>query len=110
MKKAVNIIYFVIGIFLLLLIFIALIRAGQGMLGSNLTFSGLLNFLSNSPAVIAPVNISNFFISSDWGIFNVFRNFFNIFSGLFGVIVWLATNIINIFAYIFYFVRFVFNI
>lgn len=76
---------------------------------SNLSFAGLLDWFSNLNSVEVNVDVGNFFIGGDWGIFDGLRNFFNIFAQAFGVIVWLFSNILNLLLYLVSFVRFIFS-
>jgi len=107
--KGRNILFLVLGIFFTFLLFVALIRNVNGGF-THITFSGLLEYLQNSPTLIPNFAISDFTIISDWGFLDGLRNFLNIFTQIFGLIVWFAKNAINGLLYVFYFVRFIFAI
>lgn len=105
--KAKNIILFTGSFIMILLLFIALIRNAQGW--QHLTFSGFLEYLTTSPTIIPSFSITDFAIVSDWGLFNGLKDFLNIFTQLFGIIVWVCSSIINVLLYLFYFLRFIFR-
>lgn len=98
---------------LMLLIFFGIIflRVFWVLRGSSNTvnFTGFLEFLSNLNSVDINVSVSNFVIGGDWGVFEFLRNFFNIFAQLFGVIVWLFSNIVNVLNYVLQFIFFLFS-
>lgn len=104
--KAKNIILFVGSSLLILLLFIALIRNANGY--EHITFTNFLDYISESPKVIPTLSISDFAITGSWGVFNDLKNFLNIFTQLFGIIVWFGSSILNIFLYAFYFLKFIF--
>ena len=105
--KAKNIILFTGSCIMILLLFIALIRNAQGW--QHLSFSSFLDYLTTSPTIIPSFSVTDFAIVSDWGIFNFFRDFFNIFTQTFGVLIWICSSIFNVLLYLFYFVRFIFR-
>lgn len=104
--KAKSILLFVASSIFVLLLIIALIRNVNGY--NHISFSSFLDYLSNSPKVIPLLSISDFTITGSWGLFEFLRNFLNIFTQLFGIIIWFGSSIINIFLYAFYFLRYIF--
>lgn len=98
---------------LMLLIFIGILflRVFWVLRGSSNTvnFTGFLEFLSNLNSVDVSISVADFSIGGDWGVFEFLRNFFNIFAQLFGVIVWLFSNIVNLINYLWQFVLFLFS-
>lgn len=107
-SSAKNIIVFVCSCAFICLLFIALIRNASGY--KHISFTTFLEFISNPPAIIPNVNISDFAITGSWGAFNFLKNFFNIFAQLIGIVVWFASSVLNLFAYAFYFIRYIFQI
>lgn len=105
MKK---VIYRVLFLFLMAVLIVSLFRRILG--GNSLTFNGLLDYLSNTQGVSIDINISNFSIGGNWGIVDGLRQFFNIFAKLFGVLVWLGSNLINLILFLAQFVSFVFAV
>lgn len=73
---------------------------------TGLTFTGFLEWLSNLNSIDITVNVSNFFIVGDWGWFDFFRNFLNIFAQIFGVIVWFGASFLTVLNYLLSFVLF----
>lgn len=79
-------------------------RANSGV---DLSFNGFLSMLSNSNSYSINVNISDFSINADWGLLNGLKNFFNVFANIFGVVVWLGSNLLNLVLFLGQFVAFV---
>lgn len=97
-----------LSIIAILILFIRLFWRLRGS-SNTLNFTGFLKFLSNLNSVdIGAVNINSFVVGGDWGVFNFLRNFFNIFANLFGVVVWLSANVINVIRYLVAFIQFLF--
>lgn len=88
-----------------LLFVIAFFRSING--SEPLTFTGLLETLSNSPQ-IALTNFLDFSIYGDWGIFDFLRDFINTFSSFLSVIVWLFSQIFQCIQYFVFIIDFVF--
>lgn len=114
-KQNRDLVFFRVGVLLriVLIIFLLILLATVvwRVRGSNntLTFTAFLEFLSNLNSVeIGQVDVSSFAIGGNWGIFDGLRNFFNVFSNLLGVLVWLGANVINVIRYIVAFVSFLF--
>lgn len=105
MKK---IIYHVLFLFLLVILIISLFRRVLG--GSYISFNGFLDYLSSVHGVSVDINISDFSIPGNWGVIDGLRQFFNIFAKMFGVIVWLASNLVNLILFVAQFVSFVFAV
>lgn len=101
---AKNILFFVFGCVLIVLLSASLIRNSNN--SSSISFTSFLEYLSNSPDFSLSVSISDFRIVADWGFFNSLRDFFNIFTVSFGFIVWFFTSVVNCLIYAFYFLRF----
>lgn len=91
----------------LLLLFVSLFRKANN--GSDISFASFLDWLSNLNTFQFNVNIQDFFIYGNWGVFDFLRNFFNIFTGLFGVIVYLFSNLLNLFIYLTQFIVFLYS-
>lgn len=97
---------FTILTFLLCLLFVvAFFRSING--SEPLTFTGLLETLSNSPK-IALTSFFDFSISGDWGFFDFFRDFINILGSVLSVVVWLFSQLIQCIQYFVYIINFVF--
>lgn len=99
-------------VFAIILCFILAINCIKG-LSSNisnntLSFESFLTYLSNAPAVVPNFSVSDFSITGDWGWFDFFRRFLNIFTGIFGVSCFLADYIMRVLNYFFYFIKFLF--
>ena len=99
-------IFKLLGIFLAFLIIISLIRKVNA--GTPVTFSSFLNWLGDVNSFHLGVNISDFTISSDWGMFNFFKEFLNIFTTSFGVISFIGSNLINLLVFLGQFLLFLF--
>lgn len=76
--------------------------------GANLSFSSFLNWLGNVDYFQLNIKISFFTIKGSWGAFNFLRNFFNIFANLFGVVVYMCSNLISLISFLTQFFAFVF--
>ena len=95
----------ILSLLLCLLFIIAFFRSVNG--SEPLTFTGLLETLSNSPK-IALTNFLDFSINGDWGFFDFFRDFINLLSSILSVIVWLFSQLIQCIQYFVYIINFVF--
>ena len=95
----------ILTLFLCLLFFVAFFRSING--SEPLTFTGLLETLSNSPK-IALTSFIDFSISGDWGFFDFFRDFINVLGSVLSVIVWLFSQLIQCLQYFVFIVDFVF--
>lgn len=76
--------------------------------GQTLTFTGLLDTLANFKAPFPNLSIANNAITAEWGIFNFFKDFLNIFINIFDFATFLAKSMTNLASYIFEIIRFVF--
>lgn len=98
----------VLALVFCIVLFVRLFWSLRGS-SSNLTFTGLLDWFSNLNSLDVNVDVGDYVIRGDWGIFNGFKNFLNIFTQSFGVIVWLFSNFLNLLLYCVSFVRFLFS-
>ncbi len=96
----------VISLILLALFIFGFSRKLSG--GDVVSFSSFLNWLGSVDSFSINVSISDFMIYSSWGAFNFLRDFLNIFAGMFGVIVYLCSNLINLIIFAGQFLRFLF--
>lgn len=88
----------IFGVIFLIFFLVAFIKGT--FTGSNLTFTGFLNFLSDCPRVFNNFSLLDFTITGDWGLFDGFRNFLNIFTGLFSIIVFACKSLINVLGFV----------
>lgn len=88
-----------------LLFVVAFFRSING--SDPLTFTGLLETLSNSPQ-IALTNFLDLSIGGDWGILDFFRDFINILGSVLSVVVWIFSQLIQCLQYFVFIVDFVF--
>lgn len=98
----------ILGLIFCIILFVRLFWSVRSN-SSSLTFTGLLDWFSNLNSLDISINVSNYEISGDWGIFNGFKNFLNIFAKAFGVIVWLFANLLNLLLYCISFLQFLFS-
>lgn len=96
----------VFAVLLCFMLIVSLVRKTAS--GDPLTFSSLLNWLGNLRSFSLQVNISDFTIVADWGLFNFLRNFLNIFTTSFGILYFLGANLINLLIFIGQFLLFIF--
>lgn len=100
-------------LFAMLLIF-AIVRTARGYdivyFSSFLDFISSNDFITNFGQLINPISnvISDLTIKSDWGLFNFLRDFFNVFSNIFGFVYWLVANMIYAVSFILRFVGYLF--
>lgn len=106
MNSKTSIVLNVFGVIIFSLLIVNFLRIMTGY--GSLTFESLLNYLQNAPSFDFYSIVSNYSITTDWGLFNFLRDFFNMFISLFNVIVFLAKNVLNLINYIIYFIRLVF--
>lgn len=71
------------------------------------TFTGLVEYMQDAPQVNFG-KFSDYRITSSWGAFNFLRNFFNWFTSMISIGVWLAQSFINLLLYAVYFVQYLF--
>lgn len=95
---------FILGFALVILLTISLFRTLSNT-STDLSFTGMLNYFSSVPSMQF-VNIADFTIVADWGIFNFLKNFLNLFAYLFGFSIWFSQNIYNLILWLFYMVRY----
>ena len=99
---------FIRVIFIIICVLLIFNFARKLSFNTDLSFSAFLNLLGSVDSFDIKVNISSFTINGDWGLFDGFRNFLNIFANLFGVIVYLGANLVNLFVFIGQFLTFMF--
>lgn len=105
MSKSSKIILRVLLIVSVCLVLLALIRTING--GTPVTFSGFLEYVSNCPNITSRAWL-DYTIYADWGVFNFLRDFLNIFTSLFSVLLYVFANLVQIVLYVGYFVSFIF--
>lgn len=91
--------YFLYLSFCLLLI-VCLFRVASGM--EPLTFTALLEGLNNCPSIM-PNGFVNLTIDGDWGIFEFFRHFLNIFTGGLSILLFTGALLVQVVVFICYF-------
>lgn len=101
-----RIIISVLFVFLFALLVINLFRRINN--GTNVSFNGFLDMLSRSNSFSITVNISDFTINGNWGLIDGLRQFFNVFAQIFGVLVWLGSNLINLILFLGQFLSYLF--
>lgn len=108
MSKADSGIALFFRIFFVIICFVLIINIGRILFnGTSVTFSGLLDFVSNSNFSQINVNIQDFVITADWGLFNGFRDFLNIFASLMGVTFFMVSNLLNLLLFVLNFVVYI---
>lgn len=80
----------------------------QAFSGADLSFASFLSWLGSVEDISINFSIESFFINGNWGIFDGFRSFLNIFTQLFAVIVYLGTQLINLVLFLGQFIAFLF--
>lgn len=103
-----RIILHILFVFVVCLIVINIFRSVNGFAGSSFGFNNLLSNLSRTDTLQLRFDISSFQIGGDWGIVDGVRQFFNAFATIFGVLIWLGTNLINLILFLAQFVRILF--
>lgn len=100
---------FIINILFIIICVLLIFNFARKLVNNaDLSFSGFLTWLGTVDSFNIQVDISSFRIGGDWGWFDGLRNFFNIFANLFGVIVYLCANLINLIIFIGQFLAFMF--
>lgn len=102
-----------VSISLLSLIFMVLVvvMLFRKFTGNNTipTFTSFLEMLTSIKTPTIPFSDFSFTtIASDWGIFNGFKSFLNMFVSLFNVLIFLANGLMTLGSYIYFFVRWLF--
>lgn len=105
--RNVGFVFRIIGLIFLIMIAIAVFWKLRGS-DNILITENFLEWLGNLNRLDINLNVENFSIRGDWGIFNGLRNFLNIFTSIFGVIIWLFSNLLQLVLYIVDFIRFIF--
>lgn len=104
--SAGNFIFSIMGLVIALLLIANIFR--QAFAGADLSFASFLNWLGSVEDISINFSVESFFIYGNWGIFDGFRSFLNIFTQLFGVIVYLGSQFINIIIFAGQFIAFLF--
>lgn len=99
-------IFSILSILLCLLLIFSIFKFS--FTSSDLSFSSFLNWLGSVNSTSINFSISDFYIYGNWGIIDGLRNFLNIFAQLFAVIVYLATQLINLIIFVGQFIGFLF--
>lgn len=108
LKKTGNLITAIMLIIISILLGIALFRFAFRGVNNDISFSSFLNWLGNVNSMPINVSITQFNIGGDWGVFEFLRNLLNIFTSLFGVIVYMSANLLNVLIFVSQFIRFIF--
>lgn len=91
-----NILFSVFSILFAIVLIVNLYKSASGQ--GSVTFTGMLQWLQNFSVGFQVPNLSNaigiFLIRGDWGIVDGLRQFFNLFSTLFGVGYYIVMNLI----------------
>ena len=103
------------GVFGVIFIILCLFAFSSVLMGrdSSISFTGLLNSISSIPTIDMSkifdfVNDMN--ITSDWGLFNWFRDFLNnLFMPLFGVAIYFSTAIAQLLVFLVWIFKFLFT-
>ena len=95
-------VFYVIFLFIFIIAFSGFLR---GEVASDITFTGLLNYLSNSPSIDVSWSFIDLTIYADWGVFNFLKLFFNWFTDIIEVLVMLFGMIIKGLSFIIYFIK-----
>lgn len=101
-----NFLFSIMALVLALLLIANIFR--QTFAGADLSFASFLSWLGSVEDISINFSIESFFIGGSWGIFDGFRSFLNIFTQLFGVIVYLGTQLINLVIFVGQFIAFLF--
>lgn len=94
--------------------FILLVSCLVGVLvDSSYEFQGtttLLKTLSTAPVMDSALLLDLIpSISADWGLFNWFRDFLNLFVSAINLLIFFGGNMLNVLIYVFYFLKDIFN-
>lgn len=104
-NKADNFLSIVIVIFTILFV-VSYVRSLLG--ASDITFASFLEFIQSVPEVSFASTFIDLTIVGDWGIFEFLRNFLNIFTNIFSVLIFLFGGLVQILLYAVYIVRYLF--
>ena len=99
-------IFALLGFFCFVLLVISFVYKTNN--SSYLTFRGFLDWLSSVNTTHFSVNVQDFTIVADWGIFNAIRDFLNIFGTMFGIIFFFGANLLNLLLFVSQFLVFIF--
>lgn len=97
---------FLLGFFAIALLMINYAHTANGL--GNVTFSGFLQWLSQVNTFPLKVDISSYGVSGNWGLLEGVRLFFDSFAKLFGVVIYLGANVINVLLFFAQFLYFIF--
>lgn len=103
------------GVFGVIFIILCLFAFSSVLMGrdSSISFTGLLNSISSMPTIdMSKVFdfVNDFQISSDWALFNWFRDFLNnFFLPLFGVAIYFCTAIAQLIVFLVWIFKFLFT-
>lgn len=105
--RNVGFVFRIIGLIFLIMIAIGVFWKLRGS-DNILITKNFLEWLGGLNRLDINLNVENFSIRGDWGIFDGLRDFLNIFTSIFGVIIWLFSNLLQLVLYIVDFIRFIF--
>lgn len=103
--KADNFLSIVIVIFTILFI-VSYVRSLTG--ASEITFTSFLEFIQTVPEISFANSFIDLTILGDWGIFDFLRNFLNVFTNIFSVLIYLFGGLVQLLTYLVYLLRYLF--
>ncbi|MBE5757329.1 MAG: hypothetical protein E7345_00145 [Clostridiales bacterium] len=100
----------VFNLIFLILISVSLIRILRGNSDDIVSFGSLLDLLQDAPVISDGVGtfVERLNITADWGIFNFLRNLFNDILGLWSILIWMGSSLVDVIVYIYYFLKWIF--
>lgn len=96
----------ILKIIFLLLLLVMVFRSLSGV--NSISFTSFLTWLRDFHPLLQNFSFVDLSIVGDWGIFNFFKDFLNIFMQVISVAVFVCKAIVNFISYVFGFVRFLF--
>lgn len=101
------------GILIVVVALLLVATLFQSLAGAtpSLTFSGLLQYMSNAPELSGDwmLTLNDLRIYDDWGLFNFFRDFLNIIMTVLSSAVFLCTGVAQLIVYMAYIIGFLFG-
>lgn len=87
---------FILLLFLLICNIFAYVLLGSTQ--EPITFTEILDKLSNAPTIDLDLNeaMTMYEIAADWGVFNFFRDFLNLFTSIWGFFIWIINILVNL--------------
>lgn len=90
--------------FIVILGLLSFIFTYDGVATSRLSFDYFLQLLDGYEPMIFNNTLSSIAIDGSWGVFDFLRVFFNFFLQGFNILVYLASNLINVIQFLLYFI------